>query len=158
VADGFWARARWAERPGWERALEYLRRADWVLVPVKGPEEGSVQALPALLRWLQEANGARLLGFLPTMHKPRLERLEFRWEGRAFWQWGDNPGCKSFALALPDSGAECLADARVLMTLSVSASPPIGVCCRPQRLRRRRAAELRPRRLTRQRYQRRRNQ
>ena len=31
-----------------ERALEILRRADWLLVPVKGPEEGSVQALPAL--------------------------------------------------------------------------------------------------------------
>src|ERR671932_2590478 len=54
-----------------ERALDYLRRSDWLLVPVKGPEEGSVQALPALLRWLQEADGARLLGFLPTMHKPR---------------------------------------------------------------------------------------
>jgi chromosome partitioning protein len=60
-----------------ERALDYLRRSDWVLVPVKGPEEGSVQALPALLRWLQEANGARLLGFLPTMHKPR--RAETRY-------------------------------------------------------------------------------
>jgi cellulose biosynthesis protein BcsQ len=59
-----------------ERALEYLRRSDWVLVPVKGPEEGSVQALPALLRWLQEAEGARLLGFLPTMYKPR--RVEAR--------------------------------------------------------------------------------
>ena len=60
-----------------ERALDYLRRANWVLVPVKGPEEGSVQALPALLRWLQEANGARLIGFLPTMHKPR--RAEARY-------------------------------------------------------------------------------
>jgi len=60
-----------------ERALEILRRADWLLVPVKGPEEGSVQALPALLKWLQEADGARLLGFLPTMWKPR--RIEVRY-------------------------------------------------------------------------------
>ncbi|MDQ6719209.1 MAG: ParA family protein [Candidatus Dormibacteraeota bacterium] len=60
-----------------ERALEILRRADWLLVPVKGPEEGSVQALPALLKWLQEADGARLLGFLPTMSKPR--RIEVRY-------------------------------------------------------------------------------
>jgi cellulose biosynthesis protein BcsQ len=77
-----------------ERALEYLRRSDWVLVPVKGPEEGSVQALPALLRWLQEANAAQLLGFLPTMHKARrsdvrywlgeLERLAQRERTRVF--------------------------------------------------------------------------
>jgi cellulose biosynthesis protein BcsQ len=60
-----------------ERALDYLRRSDWLLVPVKGPEEGSVQALPALLRWLQEVNRTRLLGFLPTMHKPR--RVEARY-------------------------------------------------------------------------------
>jgi cellulose biosynthesis protein BcsQ len=63
-----------------ERALEYLRRSDWLLVPVKGPEEGSVQALPALLRWLQEAGGARLLGFLPTMHKPRRAEVRY-WLG-----------------------------------------------------------------------------
>jgi hypothetical protein len=54
-----------------EQAVEHLRRADWLLIPVMGPEEGSVQALPALLQWLREADGARLLGFLPTMHKPR---------------------------------------------------------------------------------------
>lgn len=82
-----------------ERALEYLRRSDWVLVPVKGPEEGSVQALPALLRWLQEAAGARLLGFLPTMHKPRrvdarywlgeLQRLAERQQTRVFEPIGD---------------------------------------------------------------------
>lgn len=63
-----------------ERALEYLRRSDWVLVPVKGPEEGSVQALPALLRWLEEAEGARLLGFLPTMYKPRRAEVRY-WLG-----------------------------------------------------------------------------
>lgn len=82
-----------------ERAIEYLRRADWVLVPVKGPEEGSVQALPALLRWLQEADGGRLLGFLPTMYKPRraearywlaeLQRLAERQHTRVFEPIGD---------------------------------------------------------------------
>jgi cellulose biosynthesis protein BcsQ len=60
-----------------ERAPDYLRRSRWLLVPVKGPEEGSVQALPALLRWLEEAGGTRLLGFVPTMHKPR--RAEARY-------------------------------------------------------------------------------
>jgi len=60
-----------------ERAVEYLRGADWVLIPVKGPEEGSVQALPALLRWIGDAGTTRLLGFLPTMHKPR--RAETRY-------------------------------------------------------------------------------
>jgi cellulose biosynthesis protein BcsQ len=82
-----------------ERALGYLRRADWLLVPVKGPEEGSVQALPALLRWLQEAGGARLLGFLPTMYKPRraevrywlteLQRLAEQQHTRVFEPIGD---------------------------------------------------------------------
>jgi cellulose biosynthesis protein BcsQ len=81
------------------RALEHLRRADWLLVPVKGPEEGSVQALPALLRWLQEADHARLVGFLPTMHKPRrvearywlseLQRLAERHQTRVFEPIGD---------------------------------------------------------------------
>jgi hypothetical protein len=42
-----------------------------VLVPVKGPEQASVQALPLLMDWLHEANHARLLAFLPTMHKTR---------------------------------------------------------------------------------------
>jgi cellulose biosynthesis protein BcsQ len=60
-----------------DRALKLLRRADWLLVPVKGPEEGSVQALPALMRWLEEAHGAQLLGFLPTMYKSR--RAEARY-------------------------------------------------------------------------------
>jgi len=82
-----------------ERALEYLRRSDWLLVPVKGPEEGSVQALPALLHWLAEAGGTRLLGFLPTMHKPRraearywlgeLHRLADRYRTRVFEPIGD---------------------------------------------------------------------
>ena len=53
------------------RALGYLREADWALVPVKGPEAGSVLALPLLMEWLDQANGARLIGFLPTMHHVR---------------------------------------------------------------------------------------
>src|ERR687886_247683 len=53
------------------RALDYLRRSDWVLVPVKGPEEDSVQALPMLMGWIRQVGTARLIGFLPTMHKPR---------------------------------------------------------------------------------------
>jgi cellulose biosynthesis protein BcsQ len=53
------------------RALEYLRRSDWVLVPVKGPEEDSVQALPMLMGWIRQVGTARLIGFVPTMHKPR---------------------------------------------------------------------------------------
>jgi cellulose biosynthesis protein BcsQ len=53
------------------RALGYLREADWALVPVKGPEAGSVLALPLLMDWLDKAHGARLLGFLPTMFKGR---------------------------------------------------------------------------------------
>jgi len=54
-----------------KRALRYLREADWALVPVKGPEAGSVLALPLLLDWLDQAQGARLLGFVPTMYKAR---------------------------------------------------------------------------------------
>ena len=40
-------------------------------MPVKGPEAGSVLALPLLLEWLDQAHGARLLGFVPTMYKAR---------------------------------------------------------------------------------------
>jgi cellulose biosynthesis protein BcsQ len=54
-----------------DRAVGYLREADWALVPVKGPEAGSVLALPLLLEWLEQAQGARLLGFVPTMYKGR---------------------------------------------------------------------------------------
>lgn len=53
------------------RAVGYLQEADWALVPVKGPEAGSVLAIPLLLEWLEEASGARLLGFVPTMHHAR---------------------------------------------------------------------------------------
>lgn len=60
-----------------ERAIEILRRADWVIVPVKGPEASSVQALPLLMHWVGEAGHARVLGFLPTMYKPR--RAETRY-------------------------------------------------------------------------------
>jgi cellulose biosynthesis protein BcsQ len=60
-----------------EHALAVLHRADWLLVPVKGPEEGSVQALPMLMQWVAEAGHVRVLGFLPTMYKPR--RAETRY-------------------------------------------------------------------------------
>jgi cellulose biosynthesis protein BcsQ len=53
------------------RAIGYLREADWAIVPVKGPEAGSVLALPLLMDWLDQARGAHLLGFLPTMYKAR---------------------------------------------------------------------------------------
>jgi cellulose biosynthesis protein BcsQ len=49
------------------RGIGYLRRADWVLVPVKGPEEASVQAISLVLDWLKSAPNCRLLGFVPTM-------------------------------------------------------------------------------------------
>jgi cellulose biosynthesis protein BcsQ len=49
------------------RGVGYLRRADWVLVPVKGPEEASVQAIGLVLEWLEAAPNCRLLGFVPTM-------------------------------------------------------------------------------------------
>jgi len=53
------------------RGIGYLRRADWVLVPVKGSEEASVQAIGLVLEWLESAPNCRLLGFLPTMATPR---------------------------------------------------------------------------------------
>jgi cellulose biosynthesis protein BcsQ len=49
------------------RGIGYLRRADWALVPVKGPEEASVQAVGLVLEWLEAAPNCRLLGFVPTM-------------------------------------------------------------------------------------------
>jgi cellulose biosynthesis protein BcsQ len=49
-----------------ERTLPLLRESDWVIAPAK-PEPASVQALPLLLRWLAQAQHARLLGVLPTM-------------------------------------------------------------------------------------------
>jgi cellulose biosynthesis protein BcsQ len=59
-----------------------LRAADWLLVPVKGPEAGSVQVLPQFLRWFESARSqrCRLLGFLPTMWKPRRSEAQ-RWLG-----------------------------------------------------------------------------
>jgi cellulose biosynthesis protein BcsQ len=49
------------------RGIGYLRRADWALVPVKGPEEASVQAISLVLEWLKSAPDCRLLGFVATM-------------------------------------------------------------------------------------------
>jgi cellulose biosynthesis protein BcsQ len=63
------------------RALDYLRRSDWVLVPVKGPEEDSVQALPMLMGWVRQVGTVRLIGFLPTMHKPRRASSKY-WLGQ----------------------------------------------------------------------------
>jgi hypothetical protein len=42
------------------RGIGYLRRADWALVPVKGPEEASVQAIGLVLEWLEAAPNCRL--------------------------------------------------------------------------------------------------
>lgn len=91
-----------------DRALGYLREADWALVPVKGPEAGSVLALPILMDWLEEAKGARLLGFLPTMYEARradsrqwlseLERLAQRVDARVFSPIADHAGLASFRL------------------------------------------------------------
>jgi hypothetical protein len=71
-------------------------------VPVKGPEAGSVLALPLLLEWLDQAKGARLLGFLPTMYKARrgdsrqwlgeLERLAVKAGTRVFPPIADHAG------------------------------------------------------------------
>ena len=81
------------------RGVGYLREADWALVPVKGPEAGGVLALPLLLEWLDQAHGARLLGFVPTMYKARrgdsrqwlgeLERLAAKTSTRVFQPIGD---------------------------------------------------------------------
>ena len=51
-------------------------------MPVKGPEAGSVLALPLLMDWLDQAHGARLLGFLPTMYKARRGEVR-QWLERA---------------------------------------------------------------------------
>jgi len=40
-------------------------------VPIKGREAGSVLVLPVLFDWHEQAHGARLLGLVPTMYKPR---------------------------------------------------------------------------------------
>ena len=76
------------------RGIGYLRRADWALIPVKGPEEASVQAIGLVLEWLAAAPNCRLLGFLPTMATPRwaesrlwmeeLQRLADRHGARVF--------------------------------------------------------------------------
>jgi len=89
-----------------KRAIRYLRDADWALVPVKGPEAGSVLALPLLLDWLEQANGARLLGFVPTMYKGRrgdsrqwldeLERLAERTATHVFPPIGDLASLAAF--------------------------------------------------------------
>jgi cellulose biosynthesis protein BcsQ len=91
-----------------DRAVGYLREADWALVPVKGPEAGSVLALPLLLEWLEQAHGVSLLGFVPTMYKARrgdsrlwlgeLERLAAKTGTRVFAPIGDLASLASFRL------------------------------------------------------------
>jgi cellulose biosynthesis protein BcsQ len=60
------------------RGIGYLRRAGWALIPVKGPEEASVQAIGLVLEWLEAAPNCRLLGFLPTM-------ATLRWAESRLW-------------------------------------------------------------------------
>jgi cellulose biosynthesis protein BcsQ len=91
-----------------KRAIRYLREADWALVPVEGPEAGSVLALPLLRDWLEQAHGARLLGFLPTMYKARrgdsrqwlaeLERMAAETGVRVFLPIGDLASLASFRM------------------------------------------------------------
>jgi cellulose biosynthesis protein BcsQ len=91
-----------------DRASSYLGEADWALVPVKGPEAGSVLALPLLIEWLERAAGVRLLGFVPTMFKGRrgdsrlwlgeLERLAARTGTRVFPPIGDSASLASFRM------------------------------------------------------------
>jgi cellulose biosynthesis protein BcsQ len=91
-----------------DRGIGYLREADWALVPVKGPEAGSVLALPLLLQWIEQAQGARLRGFLPTMYKPRrgdsqkwlgeLEGLAAKVGTRMFAPIGDLAAVATFRL------------------------------------------------------------
>jgi cellulose biosynthesis protein BcsQ len=91
-----------------DRAVGYLREADWALVPVKGPEAGSVLALPLLLEWPEQAQGARLLGFVPTMYKGRrgdsrqwlveLERLAAKTGARLFSPIADLATLASFRM------------------------------------------------------------
>jgi cellulose biosynthesis protein BcsQ len=91
-----------------DRVAAYLRETEWVLVPVKGPESGSVLAIPLLLEWLEAAKNARLLGFLPTMYKPRraearqwldeLHQVARRAGTRVFEPIGDLASIASFRL------------------------------------------------------------
>ena len=91
-----------------DRAVAYLHEADWALVPVKGPEAGSVLALPLLLEWLVQVHSVRLLGFVPTMYKARrgdsrlwlgeLERLATKTGTRVFPPIGDLASLASFRM------------------------------------------------------------
>ena len=78
------------------------------LCQVKGPEAGSVLALPLLLDWLKEAHGAQLLGFLPTMYKARrgdsrqwlgeLDRLADQVGARVFPPIADHASLAAFRM------------------------------------------------------------
>jgi cellulose biosynthesis protein BcsQ len=92
-----------APEAGQARALEYLRRSDWVLVPVKGPEEDSVQVLPMLMGWIRQVGTARLIGFVPTMHNRGGPHRSIGSASSAAWQTGTLRGCLQSTtwLALP---------------------------------------------------------
>jgi hypothetical protein len=107
------------------RAIGYLREADWALVPVKGPEAGSVLALPLLLEWLEEAHGAHLLGFVPTMYKARrgdsrqwlaeLDNLAARVGARVFAPIADLASLAAFRLDGHPYGSLAAAAEEVLL-------------------------------------------
>lgn len=65
-----------------EASVQALRRilmhSQWLLVPVKGPEAGSVQVLPSFLHWIKDMDSCQLIGFVPTMWKPRRAEAQ-RW-------------------------------------------------------------------------------
>ncbi|MBV9327465.1 MAG: ParA family protein [Chloroflexi bacterium] len=112
-----------------DRAIGYLQEANWALVPVKGPEAGSVLALPLLLDWLEQARGARLLGFLPTMYKSRrgdsrqwldeLERLAATTGTRVFSPIGDLASLATFRLEAHPYAALAAAVEEVLVAAPV---------------------------------------
>lgn len=64
-----------APEASFDALARVVRLADWLLVPVKGPELGSVQVLFTFLRWFEQQSDCRLLGFLPTMYKPRRQQV-----------------------------------------------------------------------------------
>jgi len=87
------------------RALSYLREADWLLVPVKGPEAGSVLALP-LLRVARRGPRRSPAGLRADHVQARrgesrrwldeLHRLAARTDARVFPPIGDLASVASF--------------------------------------------------------------
>jgi cellulose biosynthesis protein BcsQ len=91
-----------APEANYQALQDVAARADWLLIPVKGPETGSVQVLPAFLRWFVGAADCRLLGFLPTMYKPRRAEAR-RWMGE-LQILAEKHGARVFE-PIPDSAA-----------------------------------------------------